>query len=471
MVEAGLGDLQFERRQRAVLSNRRFLVLWLAQLFSQIAQNGILFTLLVIVLTRTESTTNTSILVLSYVVPSLIFGMVAGVLVDRWCKRRVLIATSLVRCALAVAFLLSSDYVELLIIINLVFSAVGQFFTTAEVASVPFFVRKDQLIAANSLVSLAWTGAQFAGMVFLAPIFLKTYGSDGLFIAAAVLFLISAVLTRSLPPVEEQGNGQQERFFQTAPRELVQALRLIRSDPPSLLAMGQLTLSSSLVLLFAVLVPRFMQEVLAVRPDDAVFIFTPTGIGAILGLRLLPWLASKVGKDRIVAFGLIGLAACLIAMGLVQNMADALETTEHFNPFGRERLGGLSLLVTLTMFFAGPLGLTYAMVNAPAQTVLHERAPPEMRGRVFGAQLAVASLTAIFPLLLVGAIADIYGVSVVMFAIAVVVAGVAALSLYLVERQDSLLSAAPLVAEAAEEDDLLLEVGACSSIDTPKGVG
>ena len=38
------------------------------------------------------------------------------------------------------------------------------------------------------------------------------------------------------------------------------------------------------------------------------------------------------------------------------------------------------------MLFAGPLGLTYAMVNAPAQTVLHERAPPEMRGRVFGAQ-------------------------------------------------------------------------------------
>jgi MFS family permease len=236
--------------------------------------------------------------------------------------------------------------------------------------------------------------------------------------------------------------------------------------------MAQLTLSSSLVLLFAVLVPRFMQEVLDVRPDDAVYIFAPTGVGAIVGLRLLPWLAEKIGKDRVVAFGLVGLAACLIAMGLVQNIADALQRTEVLNPFGKERLGGLSLLVGVTMFVAGPLGLTYAMVNAPAQTVLHERAPPEMRGRVFGAQLALASVAAIIPLLLVGAVADIYGVSFVLFDIAVVVAALAGLSLYLVERQQEATPATQQVegrlpAGTSERSG----EGNPASIDTGEGVG
>jgi MFS family permease len=438
-MREALGDgLSLQQRERAVLSNHRFLVLWLAQLFSQVAQNAILFTLLVIVLTKTNSTTDTSILVLSYVVPSLLFGMLAGVLVDRWRKRDIFIATNAFRAAAAIAFLLSQDHVELIFAVNAVFSAAGQLFATAEVATVPSLVRKNQLIAANSLVSLAWTGAQFGGMVFFAPIIIKTFGVDVLFVSTAVFFVVAAILARSLPlsvGVRKGKKANEERFFQTAPRELGQALRLLRSDPPSCLAMAQLTLSSSLVLLFAVLVPRFMQEVLAVRPDDAVYIFAPAGVGAILGLRLLPWLAGKIGKDRVVAFGLVGLAVCLIALGLVQNIAEALQRTEVLNPFGKERLGGLSLLVALTMFFAGPMGLTYAMVNAPAQTVLHERAPPEMRGRIFGAQMALASVASIIPLLLVGAIADIYGVSFVLFDIAIVVAGMAGLSLYLLERK------------------------------------
>jgi MFS family permease len=474
MREAPDGDLRsLQQREKAVLSNRRFLILWLAQLFSQVAQNAILFTLLVLVLTRTNSTTDTSILVLSYVVPALLFGMVAGVVVDRWHKRDILIGTNAFRAVAAIAFLLGKDHVELLFAVNVAFSAVGQFFATAEVATVPSLVQKNQLIAANSLVSLAWTGAQFGGMVFFAPIFIKAFGFNALFVAAAALFVAATLLARALPVNVGTGRARAaaERLPQTAPRELGQALRLLRSDPQSCLAMAQLTLSSSLVLLFAVLVPRFMQEVLAVRPDDAVYIFAPTGVGAIFGLRLLPWLAGKIGKDRVVAFGLIGLAACLIALGLVQNIADALQRTEVLNPFGKERLGGLSLLVALTMFFAGPLGLTYAMVNAPAQTVLHERAPPEMRGRVFGAQMALASLAAIVPLLLVGAVADIYGVSFVLFDIAVVVAGLAGLSLYLLERRNREMAAqlagdhaSPGAAERSAE-------GSAASIDTGERVG
>ena len=460
-----------------LLAGRNFRILWLAQLLSQVGQNAVLFTLLVIVISKTGSTTSSSVLVLSYVIPSVVFGMIGGLLVDRWRKRDILIDSNIARCGAAVAFLFSSDHVWLLYMINLGFASVSQLFSTAEISTVPFIVSRQRLIAANSLVSLAWTASQFGGMVFLAPIFLKAFGSDALFVFTAALFLIAGGLARSLPQIE-RGQGaeapEQEAFLKTAPSEMIRALRLLRSDRASLLAMGQLTLSSSLVLLFAVLVPRFMQEVLRIRADDAVYVFAPTGIGAVLGLRLLPWLAGRIGKNRIVAFSLVGLAASLVGLGMLESIADLLERTESMNPFGRERLSGLSLLVALAMLFAGPLGFFYAMVNAPAQTVLHERAPPEMRGRVFGAQLALASMTAIIPLLLVGAVADLYGVSAVLLAIAVVAATVAALSILLPRRRADVLKRGkglPAAIWRRFNAKRMPEAEAASPIDTDRGVG
>src|SRR3990172_6293249 len=83
-----------EERVPPVLSNRSFLLLWLAQIISQTAQNAVLYALIIIVLELTKSTTSTSGVVLSFVIPTVIFGMFAGVLVDRWSKRRLLILTN-----------------------------------------------------------------------------------------------------------------------------------------------------------------------------------------------------------------------------------------------------------------------------------------------------------------------------------------------------------------------------------------
>jgi hypothetical protein len=65
------------------------------------------------------------------------------------------------------------------------------------------------------------------------------------------------------------------------------------------------------------------------------------------------------------------------------------------------------------------LGLSYALINAPAQTVLHERAPAEMRGRIFTTQVVSANFFSLLPLLLVGAITDLLGISLVLIFIAV----------------------------------------------------
>ncbi|GAG11064.1 unnamed protein product [marine sediment metagenome] len=121
--------------------------------------------------------------------------------------------------------------------------------------------------------------------------------------------------------------------------------------------------------------------------------------------------------------GLGGIGACLLALALAEPLAALLERTGALHPEG---IGGLGLLVTLTMFFAFPLGLSYALINAPAQTVLHERAPAEMRGRIFTTQVVSANFFSLLPLLLIGAITDLLGISLVLMLVAlgVSVAGV-----------------------------------------------
>jgi MFS family permease len=207
-------------------------------------------------------------------------------------------------------------------------------------------------------------------------------------------------------------------------------MRTLGRDPVALMALIHYATGSSLVLLFAVLVPRYMQTVLEIQPDKAVTIFAPVGVGAIAGLRALPYIANRLGNNRTVIAGLCGLVLCVIALGLVEPIAHGLRQTENLNPFGDERAGGLSILVLLTMAFAGPMGLAYALVNAPAQTVLHERALPHMRGRVFSAQVVLANAVGIIPLVVAGSVADIFGVSTVLVAIALTLATIAGLSIY-----------------------------------------
>jgi MFS family permease len=429
-VESAEGDV----RPPPVLANRGFLLLWLAQLSSQTAQNAILFGLLVLVVDLTSSSIYTSVLVLSFVVPSFAFGVFSGVLVDRWSKRRILIFTNALRAAAAVAFLLGSDHVWALFAVSVAFATFSQFFTTTDAASIPFLVPRQQLMGANSMFSAAMTGSQFAGMVFLSPILLKSAGSDALFITTAVMFLVASGLARFLPPIGSEGHEESAwpgpAEVRGAVSDYLKALGTLRADPISYMALFHLTVSSSLVLLFAVLVPRYMQAILEVSPDNAVLVFAPVGVGALLGLRMLPWMAGRWGKTRTVAVGLLGVAICLTAFGLVETIAEVLERTEHLNPFGTQRVGGLSILMALTMAFAGPLGFAYAMVNAPAQTTLHERAPVEMRGRVFASQVVLANAVSIMPLMVVGGIADLYGVSPVILAIAMamtILAGVSVL--------------------------------------------
>src|SRR5438132_8681259 len=125
----------------AIWGNRNFLLLWLAQAISQTAQNAIWYGIVLQVQRLSNSSTQLSLAVLTLIIPSVIFGVLAGMYVDRWDKRTVLIATNLIRGCIAFVYglfgLLPGLSIGLLFLINFMFSTVGQFFAPAETAMIP----------------------------------------------------------------------------------------------------------------------------------------------------------------------------------------------------------------------------------------------------------------------------------------------------------------------------------------------
>jgi MFS family permease len=402
---------------RALLMQPRFATLWLTQGLAQTAQNAILFTLLILVLELTGSSAASSVLVLSFILPSIFMGVFVAVLLDRFRKGAILVVTNLIRAGACVLYLFFNDEVLAIYAISLVFSTSGLFFNPAVVSLIPSFVSRERLVNANSLYNFTLTGSQLAGMVFLAPAILKLADERAMFVAAGGLFTVAAGLAVWLDTLRDGQEIELPRgaMFGGIPEEFRKGWRALTSDPASALALAQLTMSSTLVLLFAIMIPRYMKDVLNISPDNAAMIFAPTGVGALVGLRFIPWF-SRWGKNRVVIMGLVGVAISLVLLATVRGLAEIMETTP--GPLNPGRFLGLSVLQSLTMLFAAPMGFAYALLNAPAQTVLHERAPPEMRGRIFATQVVSANFVSLLPLLVVGAITDFVGITAVLVGVA-----------------------------------------------------
>jgi MFS family permease len=392
-------------RAPPLLRDRRFLALWVGSGLGHTAYNALLFTMLIVVLEATGSSTQTSLLIITLVMPTLVLGPLVAALMDRWAKGKVVLAANVLRAVTCVLLALGYRHVWALYPLALFFSTGNLLFNPAVMALIPSVVTKEQLVSANSLYNFTIIGSQLVGLVFLAPTVLKLGGSVGreaMFLVGSGMFAASAFW---FSPLMRLGGGGGNGRLRAIPGELRQALGLLARDRPSAVALAQLTVGNALVLLFVTLMPKYMKDVLHISPSNAAFVFAPTGVGALVGLRVLPWAARRFGKERLVPAGMVGIALCLVLLAMVEPLAAFMRRAS--GPLNPEKLLGLSLLQSLTMVFAGPLGLSYAFLNAPAQTVLHERAPSHMRGRIFTTQAMVAQSLSLAPVIFMGALTDL----------------------------------------------------------------
>ena len=408
-------------REPSVLHNPNFMALWVGQTVAQTVNTALQFVLLIFVVEETNSSVAGSGLIISLAAPPVVFGLFSGVIVDRLDKRRVLVTVTLVRAAATGLLVIADVSVASIFAVAFVTATMGQFALTTSTSALPQFVARRQLLSANTVFQFSQTVAQLAGMIMLAPLMLKVFGFTPSYLLGAALLLATApVLLRlpAMPPVRDYSDETWRQRLRAVPGELGFAWAFVRRDRPSFLAVLQWSTGAMLLFMFALLAPRFVKDVLDLDADNAVFIFWPTGLGALLGLRLLPALGRRFSAGGIVTVALFGVTASVAAFGGITFLVNFLQDRQPFGVLGLDQVGGVSLLVFVTLLFAFPLGVSYAMVNAPAQTVLHERAPAEMRGRIFAAQLMLANGVSMVALLVIGGLTDAIGVELVMFVVA-----------------------------------------------------
>lgn len=398
---------------RANLRFRRFSV---ARLLSHTGQNAALFALLVLVVNRTGSSIHSSLLVLSYIVPSILAGPAAGLAVDVLSRRMLLILTNLARAGVCLGYLLSDRGPLAVYATAMALAVISQFSSPAESAAVPALVRREQLVGANAVLNFIGTVAQVLGMVVLAPLILKLSTDAVLFSSLLALFLLAALFAFGIPGLPEEraaGPARRDLDLRAAFREAWAALR---ADRAAYTAMVQVVLTNASLPVLVALVPMYIRDIVGVAAENAVYVFAPAAVGIVLGLRLVPALARRVSTPALVSAGFALFVAGLAALAFNPELVRLAASADPV-PLGPDRLVYSPL--TLTALLAFPLGFAYAVVLVAARTVLYERTPSPVHGRLFAVQGMLGALGSIAPLVLTGVLAYLFGTRAVLLLVAV----------------------------------------------------
>lgn len=416
----------------AVLRNRAFLSIWLAQVTSQTAQNSLWYALIILVGSLTgQKPASIGFTIVLVQLPTVLFSGVSGVLVDRIPKKTVLIGTNVIRVAGVLAYLASEHYVGGLFLITFIVAVISQPFAPAEGATLPLLVQDEQLITANSLFQMTFMGSQAVGFA-LSPIAIGLFGIRTTLLILASLFAVAALVLVNLPHVTvEHSDSEPLNLSELMGRvwtDLLEVVNFILQDPPLALALFQIALAPTLLLVLAEVGPDLLTHTLGIGQTSTslFFLLAPAGAGLALGMLILGQWGSRLRKDRLVLVSLIALGVSVIGLAAVPVVAPFWDTLRNAGlPIPR----GVGLTATLVPISA-LLGIEVAFINAPVQTIVQERAAPELRGRVIAMQQTLTAAMAIPPLVLVGGISSIIGTPATLALMGLVIVGIGLTMVY-----------------------------------------
>lgn len=390
----------------ALLKNRNFMLLWIGQLVSQLADK-VFFVLMIALLENypplpgfAESSMHSTLMVV-FTIPAMLFGSAGGIFVDRWPKKPIMVGSDVIRGFLTLLIPFLPREFLLLLILVFAISTVTQFFAPAEQAAIPLLVPPENLMAANALFSSTMMGALIVGFAVGEPIlslskdFLgEQYGQE---IIVTALYLSSAAIMQPIKFKEYRSTAEQQVSGKPW-AEFTESLRYLKKNRLVLNAMLQLVTLYCVFAALTVLTIRLAAE-FGLKEKQFGFFLAAAGVGMVLGAGILGHWGVKLHHKPLPLVGFLMMALVLGVFTFTHNLLLAL---------------GLCAL----------LGIGAALIGVPMQTLIQQQAPPSMHGKVFGFQNHAVNIALSLPLAITGPLTDILGLRVLLIAMSLIVAGV-----------------------------------------------
>ncbi len=380
--------------------NRNYRYLWLGSVVSQLGDWFNLIASAEIITDLTSSGVAISYLFLARFLPLFLFSPLAGVLADRYSRRKIMIASDLLRALTVLGFLFvrESGQIWLFYVLTVMQFVLSAMFTPARSAVLANVVKKDELVAANALDSLTWSTMLALG-AFMGGVVAAVLGAEAAFILDALTFVLSAwFISRIVIAASERKQIAQES---SGWLDFVDGFRYLWNEP-FILGIALVKATGSLV--------WGGINVLEITFAEEIFAFDTLSIGALL----------PVEDGGTVTLGMV-----YVVSGLGTGLGPIFMRRWLGDRFGRMMKGiGIGfvflplgiLMIAFSTLFAGYLtgtlirtigsGTVWVFSAAMLQMIV----PDKYRGRVFAFEFAALTLTQSVSTFLSGVFQDAWGV-------------------------------------------------------------
>lgn len=289
--------------------------------------------------------------------PMLVLTMFGGVIADRYDKRRILGAVLIAQAALAIAvgWLVRSGHIEIwhVAFAGMLLGVSTAFEVPAAAAIVPELVAKEELQAAIAIDRSVFHATRLVGPA-LGGWIIGTLGTASAFFANAASYSAMLIALFTISP-RKRGTDAEEHARQKG--GMRDGLVYVRADAPTRSMIALMTVSTIFIApFFMVLLPLYSRQVLAFTPRQHGLLMASSGFGALVGsVRLLAIAQAHRAIYLRCGAGLLSLAMAVLSAARVLGVA-------------------MPAMIALTIGTSTIWGL--------ANTIVQERAPDHIRGRI-----------------------------------------------------------------------------------------
>jgi MFS family permease len=386
---------------KALLNNRPFLFLWTGQVLSQVADK-VLLVMTIALLTSYNipvryAASSSSYLMLASTIPAILFGAAAGIFVDRYPKKKIMVLSDVVRGSLILLLpILPKEFVVLLLI-TFAISTITQAFAPAEQSAIPLVVKPENLLTANALFTTTQVASIIVGFAIGEPILtaatnISKNASQEILVAS--LYFAAAGLGQLVKIQETIDKSRHARRINPW-TELKVGFEYLRSNKIVLNAMLQLAVLFSTIAALPILAIKLTAEV-GLEPKQFGFLVAAAGIGLVFGAGVLGHWGNRIQQKSLPLIGFVGMSVVLAIFTFVNDL-------------------------WLGLLCGGILGFGASLIAVPMQTLIQEKTPESMRGKVFGFQNNAVNIALSVPLVITGPLTDRFGLQPVLWGMSIIV--------------------------------------------------